>query len=48
MKIPLYTQKEKYYVASAMHKAFSSWNTYQDALDCIKRFKDSDDKFEPF
>lgn len=39
MKIPYSTKKPRYYIAISNTKAFSSWDTYEEAIDCIDRFK---------
>jgi len=39
MKIPDQTKSPRFYVALNKDEAYSSWNTYDEAVDCIERFK---------
>lgn len=42
MKIPIYTQKPRFYVAISLDEAFSSWNTLEEAKGSIARFPQGD------
>ena len=37
MKIPLSTKKPRFYVASSMHEAYSSWDTLEEALESMSK-----------
>jgi hypothetical protein len=39
MKIPFRTKRRRYYVASEDGGAFSSWDSFDEAKECIERFK---------
>lgn len=39
MKIPLRTERPRFYVATGLYDAFSSWNTIEKARACLDRFK---------
>ncbi len=39
MRIPKFTARPRFYVATSDTTAFSSWGTLQEALECCQRFK---------
>lgn len=42
MRIPLATARPRFYVATTEKHAFSSWDTLEEALACITRFREHD------
>jgi hypothetical protein len=39
MKIPSYTEKNRYYVAQSLTECFSSWDTLIEAKDSFEKMK---------
>ena len=42
MRIPTITKKVQYYVAYSENDAFSSWDSIDDSISCVQRFRKED------
>lgn len=40
MKVPTFTRRPRFYVGASPREVLSSWNTIEEARDCIERLRD--------